>query len=173
MLQTGALLLDGNTLNYFGNNIPINLIVAVAAEVVLVGGAEYYRIINGLVRFEWWKIMKRVWSIWAEWWFCVELWGQAPPGRSVRPVGAGRRPGPGSDLEGEGDQEWKIGNVCNAGVLLPGLRDRRRAGGEFGEAFERSFCKQFAHSHFWECRESSNSLNTASLSIEWKCWMCL
>jgi hypothetical protein len=49
LLQTGALLLDGNTLNYFGNNIPINLIVAVAAEVVLVGGAEYYRIINGLV----------------------------------------------------------------------------------------------------------------------------
>lgn len=49
MLQTGALLLDGNTLNYFGNSIPINLIVAIAAEVVLVGGAEYYRIINGLV----------------------------------------------------------------------------------------------------------------------------
>lgn len=48
-MQTGALLLDGNTLNYFGNSIPINLIVAVAAEVVLVGGAEYYRIINGLV----------------------------------------------------------------------------------------------------------------------------
>ncbi|CAK9313885.1 unnamed protein product [Citrullus colocynthis] len=46
--KTGALLLDGNTLNYFGNNIPINLIVAVIAEVVLVGGAEYYRIINGL-----------------------------------------------------------------------------------------------------------------------------
>ncbi|KAK4803282.1 hypothetical protein SAY86_001485 [Trapa natans] len=46
--KTGALLLDGNTLNYFGKNIPINLIVAVIAEVVLVGGAEYYRIINGL-----------------------------------------------------------------------------------------------------------------------------
>ncbi|XP_022870230.1 chlorophyll a-b binding protein CP26, chloroplastic-like [Olea europaea var. sylvestris] len=46
--QTGALLLDGNTLNYFGKNIPINLIVAVVAEIVLVGGAEYYRIINGL-----------------------------------------------------------------------------------------------------------------------------
>ncbi|VAH93806.1 unnamed protein product [Triticum turgidum subsp. durum] len=41
---TGALLLDGNTLNYFGNSIPINLILAVVAEVVLVGGAEYYRI---------------------------------------------------------------------------------------------------------------------------------
>uniref|UniRef100_A0A2P2MSY7 Chlorophyll a-b binding protein, chloroplastic n=3 Tax=Rhizophora TaxID=40030 RepID=A0A2P2MSY7_RHIMU len=46
--KTGALLLDGNTLNYFGKNIPINLIVAIIAEVVLVGGAEYYRIINGL-----------------------------------------------------------------------------------------------------------------------------
>ena len=48
-MQTGALLLDGNTLNYFGKNIPINLVVAVIAEVVLLGGAEYYRIINGLV----------------------------------------------------------------------------------------------------------------------------
>lgn len=48
-MQTGALLLDGNTLNYFGKNIPINLVVAVVAEVVLLGGAEYYRIINGLV----------------------------------------------------------------------------------------------------------------------------
>ncbi|XP_023521205.1 chlorophyll a-b binding protein CP26, chloroplastic-like isoform X2 [Cucurbita pepo subsp. pepo] len=46
--KTGALLLDGNTLNYFGNSIPINLVAAVVAEVVLVGGAEYYRIINGL-----------------------------------------------------------------------------------------------------------------------------
>lgn len=50
-LQTGALLLDGNTLNYFGKNIPINLAVAIVAEVVLVGGAEYYRIINGLVLY--------------------------------------------------------------------------------------------------------------------------
>ncbi|EHA8590052.1 Chlorophyll a-b binding protein CP26, chloroplastic [Cocos nucifera] len=46
--KTGALLLDGNTLNYFGKNIPINLVVAVVAEIVLVGGAEYYRITNGL-----------------------------------------------------------------------------------------------------------------------------
>ncbi|GAB4861167.1 Chlorophyll a-b binding protein CP26, chloroplastic [Ancistrocladus abbreviatus] len=46
--KTGALLLDGNTLNYFGKNIPINLIAAVIAEIVLVGGAEYYRIINVL-----------------------------------------------------------------------------------------------------------------------------
>nr|XP_043616274.1 chlorophyll a-b binding protein CP26, chloroplastic-like [Erigeron canadensis]XP_043616275.1 chlorophyll a-b binding protein CP26, chloroplastic-like [Erigeron canadensis] len=46
--KTGALLLDGNTLNYFGKNIPINLVLVVAAEVVLVGGAEYYRITNGL-----------------------------------------------------------------------------------------------------------------------------
>lgn len=48
-MQTGALLLDGGTLNYFGKPIPINLIVAVVAEVVLLGGAEYYRITNGLV----------------------------------------------------------------------------------------------------------------------------
>ncbi|KAK3038249.1 hypothetical protein RJ639_030858 [Escallonia herrerae] len=48
--KTGALLLDGNTLNYFGKSIPINLVVAVIAEVVLLGGAEYYRITNGLVR---------------------------------------------------------------------------------------------------------------------------
>lgn len=46
--KTGALLLEGNTLNYFGANIPINLALAVIAEVVLVGGAEYYRITNGL-----------------------------------------------------------------------------------------------------------------------------
>ncbi|XP_039134014.1 LOW QUALITY PROTEIN: chlorophyll a-b binding protein CP26, chloroplastic [Dioscorea cayenensis subsp. rotundata] len=46
--KTGALLLDGNTLNYFGKNIPINLVLAIAAEVVLVGGAEYYRLTNGL-----------------------------------------------------------------------------------------------------------------------------
>ncbi|XP_075492556.1 chlorophyll a-b binding protein CP26, chloroplastic-like, partial [Primulina tabacum] len=45
---TGALLLDGNTLYYFGKNIPINLVLAMIAEVALVGGAEYYRIINGL-----------------------------------------------------------------------------------------------------------------------------
>jgi len=50
-LQTGALLLDGNTLNYFGKNIPINLVLAVVAEVVLLGGAEYYRITNGLVHY--------------------------------------------------------------------------------------------------------------------------
>ena len=49
IMQTGALLLDGNTLNYFGKNIPINLVLAVVAEVVLLGGAEYYRITNGLV----------------------------------------------------------------------------------------------------------------------------
>ncbi|MBF6271813.1 hypothetical protein IU460_29665, partial [Nocardia farcinica] len=46
--KTGALLLDGNTLNYFGKNIPINLALAVIAEVILVGGAEYFRITNGL-----------------------------------------------------------------------------------------------------------------------------
>lgn len=46
--KTGALLLDGGTLSYFGASIPINLIAAVVAEVVLVGGAEYYRATNGL-----------------------------------------------------------------------------------------------------------------------------
>ncbi len=44
--QTGALLLDGNTLSYFGANIPVNLAFAVISEVVLVGGAEYYRSTN-------------------------------------------------------------------------------------------------------------------------------
>ncbi|CAL0333206.1 unnamed protein product [Lupinus luteus] len=46
--KTGALLLDGGMLNYFGKHIPINLVVAVAAEAALVGGAEYYRITNDL-----------------------------------------------------------------------------------------------------------------------------
>eukprot|EP00246_Nothoceros_aenigmaticus_P005320 TRINITY_DN1726_c0_g3_i1.p1 TRINITY_DN1726_c0_g3~~TRINITY_DN1726_c0_g3_i1.p1 ORF type:complete len:286 (+),score=54.59 TRINITY_DN1726_c0_g3_i1:94-951(+) len=44
--KTGGLLLDGQTLSYFGANIPVNLAVAVIAEVVLVGGAEYYRSTN-------------------------------------------------------------------------------------------------------------------------------
>ena len=38
--MTGALLLDGGTLNYFGKPIPINLILAVVAEIVLVGGSD-------------------------------------------------------------------------------------------------------------------------------------
>lgn len=46
--KTGALLLDGNTLSYFGASIPVNLVAAVVAEVILVGGAEYYRLTNGL-----------------------------------------------------------------------------------------------------------------------------
>ncbi|KAE9620983.1 hypothetical protein Lal_00019377 [Lupinus albus] len=46
--KTGALLLDGNTLNYFGKPIPINLVVAVIAEVLLLGSAEYYRFNNAL-----------------------------------------------------------------------------------------------------------------------------
>jgi light-harvesting complex II chlorophyll a/b binding protein 5 len=44
--KTGALLLDGDTIKYFGANVPINLAVAVIAEVILVGGAEYYRSTN-------------------------------------------------------------------------------------------------------------------------------
>jgi light-harvesting complex II chlorophyll a/b binding protein 5 len=44
--KTGALLLDGDRLQYFGATVPVNLAFAVIAEVVLVGGAEYYRSIN-------------------------------------------------------------------------------------------------------------------------------
>eukprot|EP00250_Pteridium_aquilinum_P012956 c21045_g1_i1 orf=240-1088(+) len=44
--KTGALLLDGGSIEYFGATVPINLAVAVIAEVVLVGGAEYYRASN-------------------------------------------------------------------------------------------------------------------------------
>jgi hypothetical protein len=44
--QTGALLLEGDSLQYFGATIPVNLAAAVIAEVVLVGGAEYYRSTN-------------------------------------------------------------------------------------------------------------------------------
>jgi light-harvesting complex II chlorophyll a/b binding protein 5 len=42
-VQTGAQLLEGQSLQYFGLTIPVNLAVATIAEVVLVGGAEYYR----------------------------------------------------------------------------------------------------------------------------------
>eukprot|EP00475_Leptophrys_vorax_P019942 TRINITY_DN272_c0_g2_i1.p2 TRINITY_DN272_c0_g2~~TRINITY_DN272_c0_g2_i1.p2 ORF type:complete len:307 (+),score=23.50 TRINITY_DN272_c0_g2_i1:93-923(+) len=41
--RTGALLLEGDSIQYFGNTIPVNLVVATLAEVVLVGGAEFYR----------------------------------------------------------------------------------------------------------------------------------
>ncbi|KAI5062230.1 hypothetical protein GOP47_0023245 [Adiantum capillus-veneris] len=44
--KTGALLLDGGSLEYFGATVPVNLAFAVIAEVVLVGGAEYYRASN-------------------------------------------------------------------------------------------------------------------------------
>jgi len=44
--KTGALLLEGDSLQYFGATIPVNLAAAVIAEVVLVGGAEYYRSTN-------------------------------------------------------------------------------------------------------------------------------
>ena len=45
-VQTGALLLDGPGIKYFGANIPLNLAAAVILELVLVGGAEYYRATN-------------------------------------------------------------------------------------------------------------------------------
>lgn len=44
--KTGALLLDGDTIQYFGATVPVNLFAAIIAEVVLVGGAEYYRSTN-------------------------------------------------------------------------------------------------------------------------------
>jgi len=44
--KTGALLLDGDTIKYFGADVPLNLAAAVIAEVILVGGAEYYRSTN-------------------------------------------------------------------------------------------------------------------------------
>eukprot|EP00270_Netrium_digitus_P004709 TRINITY_DN159_c0_g1_i6.p1 TRINITY_DN159_c0_g1~~TRINITY_DN159_c0_g1_i6.p1 ORF type:complete len:279 (-),score=56.75 TRINITY_DN159_c0_g1_i6:114-950(-) len=44
--KTGALLLDGGSIQYFGATVPFNLFFATLAEVVLVGGAEYYRAKN-------------------------------------------------------------------------------------------------------------------------------
>uniref|UniRef100_A9U5B1 Chlorophyll a-b binding protein, chloroplastic n=1 Tax=Physcomitrium patens TaxID=3218 RepID=A9U5B1_PHYPA len=44
--KTGALLLEGDSIKYFGATVPINLAAAVIAEVILVGGAEYYRSTN-------------------------------------------------------------------------------------------------------------------------------
>lgn len=44
--QTGGLLLEGDSIKYFGANIPINLAAAVIAEVILVRGAEFYRSTN-------------------------------------------------------------------------------------------------------------------------------
>lgn len=39
-------MLEGDSIQYFGATIPVNLAAAVIAEVVLVGGAEYYRSTN-------------------------------------------------------------------------------------------------------------------------------
>lgn len=39
-------MLEGDTIKYFGANIPVNLAVATIAEIILVGGAEYYRSTN-------------------------------------------------------------------------------------------------------------------------------
>eukprot|EP00244_Chara_vulgaris_P007641 TRINITY_DN284_c0_g1_i1.p1 TRINITY_DN284_c0_g1~~TRINITY_DN284_c0_g1_i1.p1 ORF type:complete len:299 (-),score=78.23 TRINITY_DN284_c0_g1_i1:512-1408(-) len=44
--KTGALLLDGGTLNWFSLPIPINLAVAVVLEVALMGAVEFYRSSN-------------------------------------------------------------------------------------------------------------------------------
>ena len=46
LCQTGALLLDGGSIQYFGATVPINLVVVVLAELILVRGAEYYGSIN-------------------------------------------------------------------------------------------------------------------------------
>ncbi|CAI5502666.1 unnamed protein product [Closterium sp. Naga37s-1] len=44
--KTGALLLEGDSIQYLGATIPLNLAAATIAEVILVGGAEYYRAKN-------------------------------------------------------------------------------------------------------------------------------
>eukprot|EP00245_Coleochaete_scutata_P017339 TRINITY_DN8469_c0_g1_i1.p1 TRINITY_DN8469_c0_g1~~TRINITY_DN8469_c0_g1_i1.p1 ORF type:complete len:280 (+),score=73.85 TRINITY_DN8469_c0_g1_i1:153-992(+) len=44
--KTGALLLDGGTLKYFGATIPVNLVAAVVLEAVLVGAIEKFRADN-------------------------------------------------------------------------------------------------------------------------------
>nr|PNR55976.1 hypothetical protein PHYPA_006873 [Physcomitrium patens] len=44
--KTGALLLEGDSIKYFGATVPINLAAAVISEVNLVGGSEYYRSTN-------------------------------------------------------------------------------------------------------------------------------
>ncbi|CAI5515904.1 unnamed protein product [Closterium sp. NIES-64] len=41
--KTGALLLEGDSIQYLGATIPVNLVAATIAEVLLVGGAEYFR----------------------------------------------------------------------------------------------------------------------------------
>eukprot|EP00243_Klebsormidium_subtile_P014207 TRINITY_DN9985_c0_g1_i1.p1 TRINITY_DN9985_c0_g1~~TRINITY_DN9985_c0_g1_i1.p1 ORF type:complete len:340 (+),score=82.50 TRINITY_DN9985_c0_g1_i1:118-1137(+) len=44
--KTGAQLLEGESLQWCGITIPLNLAAATIAEIVLVGGAEYYRSAN-------------------------------------------------------------------------------------------------------------------------------
>lgn len=44
--KTGAVLLEGDTIKYFGADVPFNLAAATIAEIILVGGAEYYRSTN-------------------------------------------------------------------------------------------------------------------------------
>lgn len=50
--QTGGLLLEGDSIKYFGATIPINLAAAVIAEVILVRGAEFYRILTDYTQEE-------------------------------------------------------------------------------------------------------------------------
>lgn len=168
MLQTGALLLDGGTLNYFGNKIPINLILAVVAEIVLVGGAEYYRIINGLVLhinitlplvflffffLNLIKICKKI---------LVGFRGQASPRWSIWPTGVGKWSRPSSDIEGERDKEWKTSNVCDVGILFPSICNWRRSCWEPLQTPQWSFWQQFAYCSCWLSWESSYPLNSFS-----------
>ncbi|XP_024374442.1 chlorophyll a-b binding protein CP26, chloroplastic isoform X3 [Physcomitrium patens] len=50
--KTGGLLLEGDSIKYFGATIPINLAAAVIAEVILVRGAEFYRILTDYTQEE-------------------------------------------------------------------------------------------------------------------------
>nr|CAD1842188.1 unnamed protein product [Ananas comosus var. bracteatus] len=77
-----ALLLDGNTLNYFGKNIPINLLVAVAAEIVLVGGLS-----TTGSSMDWTVLANSCYKT-----LLVEFGGQAPPRRPIRSLGLANDP---------------------------------------------------------------------------------
>ncbi|KAL9263542.1 Chlorophyll a-b binding protein CP26, chloroplastic-like protein, partial [Drosera capensis] len=101
--NTRELLLDGNTLNYLGNNIPINLIVAVITEVILVGGAECYRITNSL-----------------------DFEDKLHPGGPFDPLGLANDPDQAVLLKVKEIKNGKACNVCDARFLHPSLCHRRR-----------------------------------------------
>ena len=70
--------------------------------------------------------------------------GQASPRWRLRPSGFGQGPRPVRPVEGEGDQERKAGDVLDAGLLRPGVRDRRGTGGEPVGSLERPVRQQLA-----------------------------